>query len=516
MMEASGESVGKPDPDGTGAPVHAHWNFDRGATWGSILSACRRAGIALSINETNERKKTHICSKGPTSRCDDEEVDHVDRDALPDLSRFQEEIFGISSSCPGGAVDLDAIDPETILERIEGRTSKFHDGTIAIKTMITDRMKKHILEGLRHLGVTKDDSQAAADGRRRVWNSEAASAVFGLVSILFCLEQLGVRSASYSPLPVPSGATGNVTKSNDSDKTTARSIQVPSMAGMNVILVSGADTPIYDACSIALLKLRLSEAHHRVSGANTPAITLLGQYVGMDETNSSIGSDVGVTLTLGTLLPEERPVGREDPFHCKGLRPLLTNTTETLPPTTELPWKTDRVVLLETNVDDTTAEHLQFVLELIMEHPGALDAWTSPIGMKKGRSAAATVLAVLCTEDSQDDLVLLLFRHSTTLGVRRRTVDRATLRRRVLTVETDWTCRRVGTTALSHGRVSVKVAYLLIFDHDSQKSEEEIVSIKPEFDHCREIALATGISIQSITDQALQLAKQKLATSSGS
>jgi uncharacterized protein (DUF111 family) len=238
-------------------------------------------------------------------------------------------------------------------------------------------------------------------------------------------------------------------------------------------------------------------------------MTLLGQYVGVEETNSS-SPGVRVTLTLGTLLPAEHTTVRE-PFHHEVSSTLLTTATSSPSPPTVLPWNTDRAVLLETNVDDTTAEHLQFVLELVTEHPGALDAWTAPIGMKKGRAAAATLLTVLCTEESQEELLLLLFRHSTTLGVRRRTVDRATLRRRVVTVETDWTCRRDDGAGPIHGRVSVKVAYLLVDNRDSSESEEEIVSIKPEFDHCREISLATGIPIQSIADQALQLAKQQLA-----
>jgi uncharacterized protein (DUF111 family) len=347
-------------------------------------------------------------------------------------------------------------------------------------------MKNAVEEVLQLLGMQ------AAGGK--AWDDEAATAVFGIVSILFCLELLDVTSSSYSPLPLGTDAGDD---ENDDNPRPRPAQTRRCLAGLNVIAVSGpsAATPVYDACAVALLKVPFG-TRRTAAGAVPPTVTLLGQHVGTDEDPKH--GTVRVTLTLGTLLLSD-PRDCRDPSHRDGSLPSLL-------PSSSLPWKSDRVVLLETNVDDMTAEHGQFLMELLLGQPGTLDAWTTPIGMKKGR-AAACALSVLCEYGRQNDLLLLLFRHSTTLGVRHRTLDRAALRRRVVTVEADWKGR---SDVPHHGKVDVKVGYLLHLNPGSQGGDEEIASMKPEFDHCRDISLATGIPIKCIADEALQLAKQRL------
>ena len=65
---------------------------------------------------------------------------------------------------------------------------------------------------------------------------------------------------------------------------------------------------------------------------------------------------------------------------------------------------------------------------------GALDVFTTPIGMKKNRPA--TMLSVLCREEEKEKFVKLIFRHTTTLGVREQSCHRYTLERRTETVQT--------------------------------------------------------------------------------
>lgn len=93
----------------------------------------------------------------------------------------------------------------------------------------------------------------------------------------------------------------------------------------------------------------------------------------------------------------------------------------------------ETVLELRCNLDDMTAEDIAFAAERLMEG-GALDVFTVPIGMKKSRPG--TMLCVLCREAQREALLALIFRHTTTLGVRESEQRRVTLTRRTQTVET--------------------------------------------------------------------------------
>lgn len=95
--------------------------------------------------------------------------------------------------------------------------------------------------------------------------------------------------------------------------------------------------------------------------------------------------------------------------------------------------KTEDVLELSCNVDDMTAEAVAFAVEELMRG-GARDAYTIPILMKKGRPGI--LIRVLCTENERDQMLALLFRHTTTLGVREASLHRYCLDRRMTEVET--------------------------------------------------------------------------------
>ena len=92
----------------------------------------------------------------------------------------------------------------------------------------------------------------------------------------------------------------------------------------------------------------------------------------------------------------------------------------------------ENLVELSCNLDDMTGEELGFALEELMS-TGALDAWTTPIGMKKGRPGV--LLSCLAHEEDRDILLRCFFRHTTTLGVRVRHYDRVSLSRESRTAE---------------------------------------------------------------------------------
>lgn len=90
-------------------------------------------------------------------------------------------------------------------------------------------------------------------------------------------------------------------------------------------------------------------------------------------------------------------------------------------------------VLLETNIDDQPAEQLAYAAGLLLEL-GALDVWQTPILMKKGR--AAVLLSALVPPELERQAVELLLRETTTLGVRRRAVERHVCERSIETLST--------------------------------------------------------------------------------
>lgn len=120
--------------------------------------------------------------------------------------------------------------------------------------------------------------------------------------------------------------------------------------------------------------------------------------------------------------------GQKDFEHPNLLRLVVGETSQA--PTT---LRTEKIVLLETNLDDTPGELVGHCAELLWQ-AGALDVSLMPIQMKKGRPG--TLLAVQCPLKKADALEAIVFRETTTLGVRRQTVERHTLPRRSIEVET--------------------------------------------------------------------------------
>ena len=98
-----------------------------------------------------------------------------------------------------------------------------------------------------------------------------------------------------------------------------------------------------------------------------------------------------------------------------------------------LPAASDRVWVLETNLDDLPGEVVGYTMTRLMD-AGALDAFVTPIQMKKNRPGV--MVSVLCDEAKIPALEDLLFRETATLGIRRYPVSRHKLKRQAVEVET--------------------------------------------------------------------------------
>lgn len=95
----------------------------------------------------------------------------------------------------------------------------------------------------------------------------------------------------------------------------------------------------------------------------------------------------------------------------------------------------DEIIKLETNIDDCTGEALGVVMELLLE-AGARDVFYLPVYMKKNRPAY--LLSVICLEADKTRLEEIIFRNTTTIGIREIACGRAVLPRKILTLDTPW------------------------------------------------------------------------------
>ena len=130
------------------------------------------------------------------------------------------------------------------------------------------------------------------------------------------------------------------------------------------------------------------------------------------------------------------------------------------------------IVELSCNIDDMTAEKIGFAMDILFE-AGALEVYTIPVGMKKSRPG--TLLCVMCNHDKKDQIIELIFKHTTTLGIRENISRRYTLERSV-------------------DIVSTKYGYVRVKDSKGYGATRR----KFEYDDLAKIAKETGKSLKDI------------------
>jgi pyridinium-3,5-bisthiocarboxylic acid mononucleotide nickel chelatase len=142
-------------------------------------------------------------------------------------------------------------------------------------------------------------------------------------------------------------------------------------------------------------------------------------------------------------------------------------------------YETDTVTKLETNLDDCPGEVLGNVLEQLFA-AGALDAWFTPIQMKKHRPAV--MLSVLCEEERAQALADLIFAETTAFGMRIEKVIRLKLARRFEEVSTPF------------GTIKVKVGC----------KGNQVLQFAPEFESCRAAAERSNVPMREVYAAAMR------------
>ncbi len=174
---------------------------------------------------------------------------------------------------------------------------------------------------------------------------------------------------------------------------------------------------------------------------------------------------------------------RENQTRPNVLRAMLgTLSTLNPQPSTASDWETDRIAVLETNLDDSSGEFLGHFAEAALA-AGALDAFHTPVQMKKNRPGV--LLTVLCAEADADKFSELILRETSAFGVRRTFAERRKLQREFTTVKTRF------------GKVTVKLG----------KLNGKVVHTAPEFESCKRLAAQAKVPLKKIYEAAIKNAK---------
>jgi uncharacterized protein (TIGR00299 family) protein len=136
--------------------------------------------------------------------------------------------------------------------------------------------------------------------------------------------------------------------------------------------------------------------------------------------------------------------------------------------------ETTTVSVIEANIDDSSPQIIGYALERLLE-AGALDALVIPAQMKKGRPGA--IVQIIAAPEKREELIAILLRETTTLGVRFHTAERRVQPREIVSVET------------SHGSVRIK-------------SSPD--GFAPEYEDARKIAAESGLPLRHILAEAAQ------------
>jgi uncharacterized protein (TIGR00299 family) protein len=140
-------------------------------------------------------------------------------------------------------------------------------------------------------------------------------------------------------------------------------------------------------------------------------------------------------------------------------------------------FKKDRVLVIETNIDDMSPQYFEYLFERLFKE-GALDVYTTTIQMKKTRPAFK--LTVISKPADLEKISGVIFKETTTIGVRYHEVDRLILERELIRVKT------------RYGIIRVKVS----------KGPRGISIISPEYEDCVRIAREKRVPLKTVCEAA--------------
>ncbi|MDP2871276.1 MAG: nickel pincer cofactor biosynthesis protein LarC [Bacillota bacterium] len=264
----------------------------------------------------------------------------------------------------------------------------------------------------------------------------ALDAVGDVVGTCLCLADLGVEEVLFSALPTGGG--------------TVRSAhgELPVPAPATLKLMEGLR--VYDP----------GVRHEMVTPTGAALLTALGHQAGQWPAMSILATGAGA--------------GRRDTPRANIVRAVVGEVSPFTGGSDDVPgWDAETVFVVETNVDDTPGQVVGAAVARLL-CGGALDAWWSPCGMKKGRPGVQ--VSCLVPAHQLESAARILFAELPTLGVRMHQVQRYVLSREFHTVATPW------------GGVQVKVGRL----------GGAVSTVSPEYEDCRRLASRAKVPVRAV------------------
>ena len=292
---------------------------------------------------------------------------------------------------------------------------------------VSNRTKRQTCAIFRRLAEAEAEVHGVSVDRVHFHEVGAADAIADIAGAVIGLEQLGVESIYASPLRFGRGTT----------RSSHGVLPVPVPA----VLALCRDVPAE----------RTDIPFELVTPTGAAILTTLAEQIG--------ASPRFRTRRIGY------GAGSRDLDQVPNLLRLEIGESESFP-------QTDVLTLIETNIDDMSPEIYGYLVDRLMDN-GARDAYLTPLIMKKGRPGV--MLSVLADPDLAQSATDLIFRETTTLGVRLRRVERQTVSRRAEVVET------------AFGPVSVKIA-----------SFDDRTRVAPEYEDCARIARERNVPILEV------------------
>ena len=315
-------------------------------------------------------------------------------------------------------------------DRVDRTVPKLRE-TVA-KAEMPDSVRSHALDAIDRLARAESEIHGMPEDQVHLHELGGADTLVDVVGAFWLLHALDVDRTYASPLPAPRGMKGEM--------------PLPAPASLRVLAGTGAVLQPVDSQRELVTPTGAAILAAGVTFAR-PAMSL-----------HRIGYGVGAHSAPGNLLAVW--IGEE----------AVTQSG---------------VTVIETNLDDMAPNLVAALIEDLMA-AGALDVAVVPALMKKGRPGH--LLTVMSPPDLAAPLTDHLLRHSTTLGVRLREVDRVIAGRRVVEV----------MTQLGKARVKIK------------ELGGQAIDLAPEYEDCRRISREKGIDLREVMRVVADAARHQL------
>jgi pyridinium-3,5-bisthiocarboxylic acid mononucleotide nickel chelatase len=311
---------------------------------------------------------------------------------------------------------------------------------LIVQTQLPERVKTWSLEIFRQLAIAEGAVHGIAPEQVHFHEVGATDAIVDIVGTCIGLDWLDIDQVFCSALPTGGGTV----------KAAHGVLPVPVPAVLQ--LATLRQIPLYD------------------NGIQKELVTPTGAAI---VTALAQGFGPAPALTLHKI---GLGAGSHDLAIPNLLRLWLGDATPTNPPSLETP---ETIALLETQLDDLSPQVVGYLFDTLLS-AGALDVFTQAIGMKKSRPGI--LLSVLCPLTLIEVCESILFRETTTLGIRRSIQQRTILQRQIESVDTPL------------GSIRVKVG----------RWGDRIVNIQPEYEDCARLAQHHHTPLKEIQQMALR------------